>query len=105
MRFPLATTALARVTAYNPPAASVLSIDTQFESGGDLIDTGRAGPTVLVIGDSFTRVFWQDNFSLDAGKYVWMHHELCFGISVVERYSPDIVILAPAERQMFCFGK
>jgi alginate O-acetyltransferase complex protein AlgJ len=94
------------LSAYNPPAASVSSIDTQFESGGDLIDSGRAGPTVLVIGDSFTRVFWQDYFSLHAAKYVWMHHELCgFVISVVERYSPDIVILAPAERQMFCFGK
>lgn len=95
------------LSAYNPPPApSISSIETQFESGGDLIDTGRAGPTVLVIGDSFTRVFWQDYFSLHAGKYIWMHHELCnFNINVVERYSPDIVILAPAERQMFCFGK
>ena len=81
-------------------------IDTQFESGGDLIETGRKGPTVLVIGDSFTRGFWQDYFGLHAGKYIWMHHELCgFAISVVERHAPDIVILAPAERQMFCFGK
>jgi hypothetical protein len=32
-------------------------IDTQFESGGDLVATGRDGPTVLVIGDSFTRGF------------------------------------------------
>jgi hypothetical protein len=35
-----------------------------------------------------------------------MHHELCgFATSVVESYAPDVVILAPAERQMFCFGK
>ena len=81
-------------------------IDTQFESRGDLVETGRAGPTVLVIGDSFTRGFWQDYFGLHAGKYIWIHHELCgFAISVVEREKPDIVILAPAERQMFCFGK
>jgi hypothetical protein len=94
------------LSAYHRPAPSVSSIDTQFESGGDLIDTGRAGPTVLVIGDSFTRGFWQDYFSLHAGKYIWMHHELCgFAVSVVERYRPDVVILAPAERQMFCFGK
>jgi hypothetical protein len=33
-----------------------------------------------------------------------MHHELCgVAIGVVEAYRPDIVILAPAERQMFCF--
>jgi alginate O-acetyltransferase complex protein AlgJ len=91
---------------YIPRAFSVDSIDTQFESGGDLIATGRTGPTVLVIGDSFTRGFWQDYFILHAGKYIWMHHELCsFAIRVVESHAPDVVILAPAERQMFCFGK
>jgi alginate O-acetyltransferase complex protein AlgJ len=94
------------LSSYDPRPFSISSIDMQFESGGDLIETGRAGPTVLVIGDSFTRGFWQDYFSLHAGKYIWMHHELCsFAISVVESYAPDIVILAPAERQMFCFGK
>ena len=91
---------------YRPTALVTQPIDTQFESGGDLIETGRAGPTVLVIGDSFTRGFWQDYFGLHAGKYIWIHHELCgFAIDVVEREAPDIVILAPAERQMFCFGK
>jgi hypothetical protein len=34
-----------------------------------------------------------------------MHHELCgFAVSVVEREAQDIVIFAPAERLMFCFG-
>jgi hypothetical protein len=29
-----------------------------------------------------------------------MHHELCgFAVSVVERYAPDIVVLAPAARR------
>lgn len=92
------------LSSYRPPLLQISKIDTQFESGGDLIDTGRQGPTVLVIGDSFTRGFWQDYFSLHAGKYIWMHHESCgFAIGVVEAYRPDIVILAPAERQMFCF--
>jgi hypothetical protein len=45
-------------------------------------------------------------FLLHAGKYIWMHHELCgFAMSVVEREAPDVVLLAPAERQMFCFGR
>jgi hypothetical protein len=26
-------------------------------------------------------------------------------VSVVEREAPDIVVLAPAERQMFCLGE
>jgi alginate O-acetyltransferase complex protein AlgJ len=90
---------------YGPRPFRVVPIDTQNESGGDLIDTGRDGPTVVVIGDSFTREFWNDYFSLHAGKYVWIHHEECgFFISVVEAYHPDVVILAPVERQMFCSG-
>ena len=93
------------LSSYGPRPFRVVPIDTQNESGGDLIDTGRDGPTVVVIGDSFTREFWNDYFSLHAGKYVWIHHEECgFFISVVEAYHPDIVILAPVERQMFCSG-
>jgi len=93
------------LTSYRPPALTISRIDTQFESGGDLIETGRDGPTVLVIGDSFTKGFWQDYFSLHTGRYIWMHHELCgFAVSVAESYKPDVVILAPAERQMFCAG-
>src|ERR1041384_1523986 len=77
--------------------------ETQLESGGDLIETGREGPTVLVIGDSFTRGFWQDYFGLHAKRYIWMHHEQCgFKQSVVDAAKADIVILAPTERQMFC---
>ena len=62
------------LSSYGPRALSISPIDTQFESGGDLIDTGRSGPTVLVIGDSFTRGFWQDYFSLHAGKYLSLIH-------------------------------
>jgi hypothetical protein len=57
---------------------------------------------VVVIGDSFTRGFWQDYFAVHVGRYVWIHHELCgFAMSVVEAYEPAFVILAPVERQMF----
>jgi hypothetical protein len=80
-------------------------IDTHFEDGGDLVETGRNGPTVVVIGDSFTRGYWQDYIGLHAGRYIWLHHEQCgFAVSVVESYDPAIVVLAPAERQMFCWG-
>jgi hypothetical protein len=90
---------------YQPPASTISKIDTQFESGGDLIETGRDGPTVLVIGDSFTQGFWQDYFGLHVSRYVWIYHELCgFFANVVEAYNPEIVILAPVERQMFCSG-
>ena len=88
---------------YGAQPLEVGPFETQFESGGDLIETRREGPAVLVIGDSFTRGFWQDYFALHASRYMWMHHEQCgFKDSVVAAAKPDIVILAPTERQMFC---
>ncbi|TMJ01352.1 MAG: hypothetical protein E6G97_15800 [Alphaproteobacteria bacterium] len=91
---------------YGPKPFEVGAAATQFESGGDVIETGRDAPDVVVIGDSFTRGYWQDYFALRAGRYVWMHHEQCgFAPAVVESYTPEIVILAPTERQMFCTGR
>ncbi len=88
------------------PLRPATAIATQFESGGDLIETGRPGATVVVIGDSFTRGFWQDYFAAHVGRYVWIHHELCaFRLSVLDTYQPQVVILAPTERQMFCAGR
>lgn len=92
--------------AYGPAAPPAAVIATEFESGGDLVETGRAGATIVVIGDSFTRGYWQDYFATHAGRYVWMHHELCaFKRSVLDDYAPQLVILAPTERQMFCAGR
>lgn len=93
------------LSAYGPKPPDAVPIATQFEDGGDLVETGRDGPTVVVIGDSFTRGYWQDYFGLHAGRYVWVHHEQCgFVDSVIDSYNPAIVVLAPAERQMFCWG-
>jgi alginate O-acetyltransferase complex protein AlgJ len=94
------------LSSYRPTVAKFSKIDTQSEIRGDRIETGRDGPTVLVLGDSFTQGFWQDYFALHVSRYVWIHHEQCgFAIAVVEAYDPDVVILAPVERQMFCAGQ
>lgn len=93
------------LSPYGPAPPPAVPFATQYESGGDLVETGRAAATVMVIGDSFTRGFWQDYFAMHAGRYIWMHHELCaFQLSLIDQQAPQIVVLAPAERQMFCFG-
>ena len=97
--------AIIDLSPYRPLPTVLSRIDTQFESGGDLVETQREGPTVVVVGDSFTQGFWQDYFSLQTRRYVWIHHEQCgFVVALVEAYDPQIVILAPTERQMFCAG-
>jgi len=57
------------LSAYGPKPPAPMPVATQFEEGGDLIETGRDGPAVVVIGDSFTRGYWQDYFALHAGRY------------------------------------
>jgi alginate O-acetyltransferase complex protein AlgJ len=89
------------LSPYAPVPLKVSRLDTHFENGADLVETGRDGPTVLVIGDSFTDQShgWQGYFGLHAGRYLWIHHAGCrFARAWLDHYSPDIVILAPTER-------
>lgn len=60
------------------------------------------GPTVLVIGDSFT--YHMDKlFMLHAERLLWMHHDQCgFDWKFIEELKPDLVVLAPTERSAFC---
>jgi alginate O-acetyltransferase complex protein AlgJ len=93
------------LSPYGPLRLAITPIDTGAPTGGDLVETGRPGPTVMVLGDSFTRYYWQDYFGLHAGRYIWIHGELCaFRPELIERYRPDIVVLAPTERFMFCWN-
>ncbi|MFS8039120.1 alginate O-acetyltransferase AlgX-related protein [Xanthobacter sp. AM11] len=69
------------------------------------IDTGHAGPRIMVIGDSFTQGSWQGLGTFRASAYAWMHHRYCrFDMEAVERFRPDILIYAPTERAMPCKG-
>lgn len=60
------------------------------------------GATVMVLGDSFT--YKREALLMaHAAKVVWMHFEQCgFDWSVIERYKPDLLILAPTERLALC---
>jgi alginate O-acetyltransferase complex protein AlgJ len=60
---------------------------------------------VLILGDSFTEHYWREYFALHVDRYAWVHHELCgFIPTVVDALKPNIVILAPTERFMFCWN-
>lgn len=62
-----------------------------------------SGPTVMVIGDSFTRGHFRDPIMLHAKRLIWTHHNQCaFDWGLIETYKPDLVILAPTERYALC---
>ena len=65
--------------------------------------TGREGPTVLVIGDSYSADFLSPYFVAHAGRFAWVHHQWCrFDWNVFDVVKPDYVILMPADRWAAC---
>jgi hypothetical protein len=70
-----------------------------------LIDTGKPGPTVLIVGDSFTADAMPPYFAAHVGKLAWVHEDRCaFDWRVVARVKPDYVVFLPAAREAVCGG-
>jgi alginate O-acetyltransferase complex protein AlgJ len=93
------------LSSYGPPKLSERKLDTGRETGGNVTDSDSSGPRVVLVGDSFTEHAWRDYFGLHVSRLVWVHHEMCdFVPQVVTAQAPDIVILAPTERFMFCWS-
>jgi alginate O-acetyltransferase complex protein AlgJ len=68
-----------------------------------LVDTGRPGPTIMVIGDSFTQGYFPLMLSQHGGRFIWIHHHECgFDWKLIDRFRPDEVWWAPTERFLIC---
>ena len=70
-----------------------------------VIDMGHAGPTVLILGDSYTAEPMPPYFARFAGKVAWAHQDFCaFDWRLIDRVKPDYVLVAPVEREAACHG-
>ncbi|HZZ59847.1 MAG TPA: hypothetical protein VFE63_01565 [Roseiarcus sp.] len=68
-----------------------------------VITTGRPGPTVMVIGDSFTANYFPLMLAQHVGRAIWIHHHECgFDWKLIDRLKPDEVWWAPTERFLVC---
>jgi alginate O-acetyltransferase complex protein AlgJ len=68
-----------------------------------VIATGRPGPTVMVIGDSFTANYFPLMLAQRVGRAIWIHHHECgFDWKLIDRLKPDEVWWAPTERFLVC---
>jgi alginate O-acetyltransferase complex protein AlgJ len=64
---------------------------------------GGQGPTVLVLGDSFTRDFFATLITANARRFVWVNHQACgFDWHWIDRFRPDEVWWIPTERLELC---
>ncbi len=81
--------------------------DQLLLEGGEFrtfVDTApHPGPTIMVIGDSFTDTYFLLPLLQKAGRIVFTHARLCgFDWRLVERYHPSEVWYMPVERLIPC---
>jgi alginate O-acetyltransferase complex protein AlgJ len=65
--------------------------------------SGKSGPTIMVIGDSFTNDRFPWMLLPHVGRVVWLHHQWCgFEWKWIKRFKPDEVWWMPTERSLVC---
>ena len=68
-----------------------------------VLTTGKSGPTILVIGDSFTASYFPAMLAQNVGRAIWIHHHQCgFDWKLIDTFQPDEVWWAPTERFLVC---
>ncbi len=71
---------------------------------GDYAQTsGHPGPTILILGDSFTGAHFEAMLLPRVGRVVWLSHQHCgFDWGAIDRFRPDEVWWMPTERFLVC---
>jgi hypothetical protein len=82
-------------------------VEGRIEAARDMPDhaivSGRSGPTIMVIGDSFTAGYFPLFLSQHVGRAVWFHHNYCgFDWASIDKIKPDEVWWTPVERYLVC---
>jgi alginate O-acetyltransferase complex protein AlgJ len=83
------------------------NVEGRIEAARDMPDhaivSDRSGPTIMVIGDSFTVGFFPLFLSQHVGRAVWLHHNYCgFDWAWIDKIKPDEVWWTPVERYLVC---
>jgi alginate O-acetyltransferase complex protein AlgJ len=84
-----------------PNGKKVLQSSDPF---GDFIETSeKAGPTILILGDSFTGGYLPAMILQHAHRVIWMDHKSCgFDWNDMDKYRPDEAWWMPNERFLVC---
>ena len=65
--------------------------------------SGKPGPTIMIIGDSFTAGHFAAHAAAHVGRVVWIDHQHCrFDRKAIDRFHPDEVWWMPNERFLIC---
>jgi hypothetical protein len=68
-----------------------------------VLSSGRPGPTIMVIGDSFTASYFPPMLAQHVGRAIWLNHRECgFDWNWIDKLQPDEVWWMPTERFLIC---
>jgi alginate O-acetyltransferase complex protein AlgJ len=87
------------------PAVGKQDILSQDLMPAYTITTGKPGPTILVVGDSFTASNFPPMLAQHVERAIWVHYNnagCSFDWSLIDKYHPDEVWWAPVERALIC---
>jgi alginate O-acetyltransferase complex protein AlgJ len=90
-----------RLLTLPPGKREALDQDPKFVT--TLATNDRSGPTIMIIGDSFTAGFFVSMLLQHTGRVVWLHHRFCgFDWKWIDQIRPDEVWWMPTERFIVC---
>jgi alginate O-acetyltransferase complex protein AlgJ len=68
-----------------------------------LLTSDRPGPTIMVIGDSFTASYFPPMLVQHVGRAIWLNHRECgFDWNWIDKLQPNEVWWVPTERFLIC---
>jgi hypothetical protein len=68
-----------------------------------VLTSGRPGPSIMVIGDSFTASYFPPMLAEHVGRAIWLNHRECgFDWNWIDKFRPDEVWWTPTERFLIC---
>jgi alginate O-acetyltransferase complex protein AlgJ len=68
-----------------------------------VVTSAKPGPTIMVIGDSFTFDYFTIMLMQRAKRAIWLNHQRCgFDWKWIDKFHPDEVWWAPTERFLIC---
>ena len=88
---------------FNLPGGKTVALLSPPPMPDKVVVSGRPGPTIMIIGNSFTA----DDFTIPllqhASRVVWINHQRCgFDRKWIDVYRPDEVWWMPTERFLTC---
>jgi alginate O-acetyltransferase complex protein AlgJ len=96
----------ADVTESDQPLKLPVGKRESFNSDGFgpyLATSDQSGPTIMIIGDSFTSDLFPPMLLQHTGRVIWLHHQYChFDWKWIDRFHPDEVWWMPTERFIVC---